>query len=69
MVKLEAKDPTTKQSKMERRRKQKEREQELNQILELQKQGTVDPEQILKIAAEGGEVQASDVTKSDLRRL
>lgn len=56
LVKLEAKPEVSKLTKIERRRKQKQREQELSQILEMQMQGTVDTEKVLKAVNEGGEI-------------
>ena len=44
LVKLEAKSEQPKVSKSERRKKQREREKELGEILEKQKAGQVEPE-------------------------
>lgn len=65
IVKLEPKKNQPKLSRAERRKKQKEREQELQDVLALQQEGKIDPNEILKIASEGGEIQAVDVTKKD----
>ena len=71
MVKLEAKPNQPKLSRQERLQRQKEREAELTSLLTIQQtsQDKLDVEDFLKVAQEGGEIQATDITQSDAKRL
>lgn len=69
MVKLEAKKDIPKMSREERRQRQQQREQELNALLAMKQTQNVDADTIMQVAQEGGEIQASEVTNQDERRL
>ncbi len=56
LIKLEPKKNLPKLSKAERRKRQQEREQELQNVLVLKQAGQIEAEEILKIANEGGEI-------------
>ena len=65
MVKLAPKK-TEKVSRKERLRRQKEREAELKNVLS---GDSTDVDQMVKVAQEGGEIQAKEVTQRDLKKL
>lgn len=65
MVKLAPKK-TEKVSRKERLRRQKERENELKNVLA---GDNTDVDQMVKVAQEGGEIQAKEVTTRDLKKL
>ena len=69
LIKLQPKKDLPKISKAERRKRQKEREDELQNVLALKQAGQISAEDLLKVASEGGEIQAVEPTKSDQRRL
>lgn len=68
LVKLEPKK-VPKVSRAERRKRQKEREAELNGLLLLKQSGQLDEETLLKAASEGGEIGMAEVSAKDKRRL
>ena len=64
MMKLEAKK-VPKVSRAERRKRQKEREEQLQNVLALKQAGAIDADELLKVASEGGEIEAAEVTQKD----
>lgn len=69
LVKLQPRKDLPKVSRAERRKRQKEREAELENVLTLKQAGKIDADEIMKVASEGGEIQAVDVSRKDQRRL